>query len=320
MENASTPWLLLIVSLPTTSNAGRMRVWRALKACGSAALRDGAYLLPNTPVNHQLMRELADDTRREGGSAWLLGIQRGHAEQLAALRALFDRHAEYGELLKALAEARAALPGLEQQAISRLLRRLRRDYETVRAIDYFPGAASISAEAAWAEFEGAAEKAMSPGEPSTVAGIIQFLDKNDFQNRVWATRRRLWVDRVASAWLIRRFIDREARFLWLDSPADCPAGALGFDFDGAAFTHVGERVTFEVLLASFRLEQDPGLQRIAAMVHALDVGGRHVPEAAGFEAMLSGARQRGLPDDQLLAEAGILLDSLHAHFSSQSQA
>ena len=137
-----------------------------------------------------------------------------------------------------------------------------------------------------------------------------------YQGRLWATRRHLWVDRVASAWLIQRFIDPHARFLWLDTPADCPPDALGFDFDGATFSHVGEQVTFEVLLASFGLENDRGLARLGAMVHALDVGGTATPEAGGFEAVLAGARKRWPDDDALLADIGGVLDSLHAHFSS----
>ncbi|MNS90388.1 Chromate resistance exported protein [compost metagenome] len=124
---------------------------------------------------------------------------------------------------------------------------------------------------------------------------------------------------MASAWLIQRFIDPHARFLWLESPADCPDDALGFDFDGATFTHVGERVSFEVLLASFGLESDRGLSRLGTMVHALDIGGISVPEASGFEAMLAGARGRLKDDDALLAEIGTVLDSLYAHFAANKK-
>jgi hypothetical protein len=146
------------------------------------------------------------------------------------------------------------------------------------------------------------------------AGGIARLDASSYQGRTWATRRRPWVDRVASAWLIQRFIDRDARFQWLSQPSDCPKGALGFDFDGAAFTHVGERVTFETLMASFDLEQDAALMRVAALVHQLDVGGEPVAEAAGFEAVLAGAHQRLDEDDALLAEMSKMLDSLYAYF------
>ncbi len=131
------------------------------------------------------------------------------------------------------------------------------------------------------------------------------------------TRRSLWVDRIASAWLIRRFIDPEARFLWLETPLDCPPDALGFDFERVAFNHIGKRVTFEVLLASFGLEQNRGLARLGAMVHALDVGGAFVAEAAGFEAVLAGVRQHASSNDQLLFEMSAVLDALNTHFASE---
>jgi len=122
------------------------------------------------------------------------------------------------------------------------------------------------------------------------------------------------VDRLASAWLIRRFIDRRARFVWLQHVEDCPANALGFDFDGARFTHVGHRVTFETMLASFGLENDAALLRIGAIVHALDVGGE-APEAAGFEMLLKGLKARIKDDDALLKQGGQMLDDLYAVFT-----
>jgi hypothetical protein len=126
------------------------------------------------------------------------------------------------------------------------------------------------------------------------------------------------VDRLASAWLIQHFIDPKARFLWLVKPSDCPKDAIGFDFDGATFTHIGARVTFEVLLASFGLEGDPALSRLAALVHYLDVGGIPVPEAAGLDAILWGVRLRCDTDDTLLAEATKIFDCLYAAFARET--
>jgi hypothetical protein len=293
-----------------------MRIWRALKALGCGALRDGVYLLPYTEPHRQQLRELSDETAREGGSASLLTVYAQDDEEHAAYRMLFVRDGDYAEFAKTLSDARKALTGLSPQEISRLLRKLRKEYEAIRAIDYFPNDASVQAETAWMDLVNIAEALLSPGEPHSTDAAISRRDPRDYQSRTWATRRRMWVDRVASAWLIRRFIDCNARFVWLESPADCPPDALGFDFDGAAFTHVGDRVTFEVLLASFGLDQDRGLQRLGAMVHALDVGGAFVPEASGFEAMLAGTRQRALDDDQLLVEIGAVLDALYTHFST----
>jgi hypothetical protein len=141
------------------------------------------------------------------------------------------------------------------------------------------------------------------------------LNPKDYQGRLWATRERPWIDRLASAWLVRRFIDPEARFIWLATPADCPSDALGFDFDGAPFTHVGAKVTFETLLASFGLANDAALQRLGGLVHYLDAGGLPVAEAAGLETLIRGMRQRLADDDALLAEAGKVFDSFYLAFS-----
>lgn len=319
MNASNTLWLLLVVSLPTNSATARMRIWRNLKSLGCGSLRDGVYLLPHGEQQQQALLDLAEETVREGGSAWLLTVTAQPGGENAALLALFGRSAEYAEWLKTLAAARSNLHELKPQEISKLLRKLRRDYEALRAIDYFPGDGSSQAEAAWADFMHAADSLLSPDEPQTISATIPRLKIADYQGRTWATRHQLWVDRVACAWLILRFIDPEAHFLWLETPAACPDHALGFDFDGATFTHIGERVSFEVLLASFNLAQDRGLARLGAMVRALDVGGGFVPEASGFEAVLAGVRQNAANDDQLLVEISRVLDAFYLHFSSEPQ-
>ncbi len=318
MDRAS--WLLLVVSLPSSGATARMRIWRGLKAMGCAALRDGAYLLPGGGEREQALQALADDCLREGGSAWLTAVQPRSADEAAAFRQLFDRHADYAELRQGWKAANAGLASLAAVELTRLQRKLQREFDALRAIDFFPGEAALEAEAAWSDFSRRIESLLSPGEPQETAGRIPRLQIADYQGRTWATRRRLWVDRVASAWLIRRFIDGQARFQWLAQPADCPPQALGFDFDGAAFTHVGNRVSFETLMASFGLENDAALLRLAAIVHALDIGGDSVPEASGFEAVMSGARERLADDDALLAEMSTVLDSFYAHFQREATA
>jgi hypothetical protein len=316
MSTRSTPgWLLLVVSLPTDGATARMRIWRALKALGCVALRDGAYLMPDGAERAQTLQDLADECIRERGNAWLMSVQPRATDEDQAWRALFDRSNDYAEQHKGWKEANRGLASLASAELTRLHRKLQRELDALRAIDFFPGDATAEAEAAWVAFSRRIGALLSPDEPHETAGSIPRLDPAQYQGRSWATRRRLWVDRVASAWLIRRFIDQDARFRWLASPSDCPKSALGFDFDGARFTHVGHRVTFETLMASFGLDGDPALQRLAAIVHQLDVGGEPVPEAAGFEAVMAGARERLGDDDALLAEMSTVLDSLHAHFA-----
>jgi len=312
--DASSAWLLLVVSLPTPSATARMRVWRALKTLGCMALRDGAYLLPEGNGREESLLEIAEDCTREGGVAWLIGAQPRGAEDEQAWRALFDRGADYAELRKAWKDANRGLAKLGPAELARLLRKLRRDFDAIRTIDFFPGDANVETEAALAEFSKRIEALLSPGEPHEVEGGIARLDTSQYRGRTWATRRKLWVDRVASAWLIRRFIDPDAKFIWLAKPSDCPKKALGFDFDGATFTHVGDRVSFETLMASFGLEDDLALLRLAAIVHHLDVGGEPMPEAAGFEAVMTGARERLDDDDALLGDISNVLDSLYTHF------
>ncbi len=318
-SQGQTPWLLLVISLPTPSATVRMRIWRALKALGCAPLRDGAYLMPGDAEREQALRDLADECTREGGSAWLMAVQPRAEAEADAYRQLFDRSEDFTILQKSWKHANRTLASLAAPELARLQRKLQREYDAVQAIDFFPGDAAIEAQGAWSEFGNSIEALLSPDEPHETVGRIPRLDSGKYQGRIWATRRRLWVDRVASAWLIRRFIDRAATFRWVARPSDCPKKALGFDFDGATFTHVGDRVTFETLMASFGLQDDAALTRMATMVHHLDVGGgKPVPEAAGFEAVMAGARERLPDDDALLAEIGAVLDSLYAHFEREA--
>ena len=298
-------FLALFVSLPTRQSAGRMRVWRALRALGCATLRDGVYLLPESAAHAAALTQVADDVRATQGTADLYRLGGRDERHQAEIVALFDRRPDYLRLLAAIGAADAG--------DAKALRGLRRELAALGAIDFFPGEARRQAEAALAALESAAS-----GEPSAISGRIRRLASADFSGRTWATRKNLWVDRMASAWLIRRFIDRKAKFLWLENPKKCPKTALGFDFDGAAFTHIDGRVTFEVLAASFGLDSDPVLVRIAAIVHCLDVGGVPVAEAAGIEAVLAGARVAAPDDDKLLSEASRLFDNLYKNFQQEN--
>ncbi|WP_321850540.1 chromate resistance protein ChrB domain-containing protein [Burkholderia diffusa] len=317
--NTISTWSLLVLTLPTENATARMRFWRALKAKGCAVLRDGIYLLPYTEEHEGTLRDLAGSIAESGGTAHLLRAPSLDAQQELEFRALFDRGEDDAAFIQALADARKTLAGQSATELTRLLRRMRKDFDAIRAIDYFPGDSATRAEVALQDFAALVDTVLSPGEPHAADRAIRPLAIDEYQGRTWATRQRMWVDRVASAWLIRRFIDARARFIWLASPADCPADALGFDFDGATFTHVGERVTFEVLLASFGLDKNPALARLAEIVHALDVGGPAAPEAIGFEAVMAGTRQRTENDDQLLEQMSAVLDALHAHFSSSGK-
>ena len=317
--NDMQDWLLLVSSVPGANQTARMRIWRALKASGAGALRDGVYVLPQSDAACTVFAEQAQSVIGIGGSAHIVSFRSSDEGQQAALERLFDRGADYTELFEKLEAFKMALTQMEEVEARRQLSALRREVAALTAIDYFPGAARAQVEHGLADAEAAANRRFSPDEPHAAPGTVALRDRADFQKRVWATRRRLWVDRVASAWLIRRFIDPDGKFLWLARPQDCPASAIGFDFDGAQFSHIGARVTFEVLMTSFGLDCDAGLVRLGALVHYLDVGGVAVPEAAGFAAIMAGARAHAPDDDALLQAMSTVLDSLYAAYGDAGQ-
>lgn len=313
--NHDDAWLALITSLPTRNATARMRIWRALKALGCAVLRDGVYLLPEQPATHSALHAQAAETIAAGGTAQIISVRATDSQQAIAFRALFDRTADYAALKNSLSAFIATFTTLDAMAAKRLLGRLRRDFDTIAVIDYFPGAAREQIADELAQVEASYQAHINPDEPQAVSGSIRHLSSTDYQLRTWATRQHLWVDRMASAWLIRRFIDHQPTFMWLKRPQDCPDDVLGFDFDGAAFTHIGNRVTFEVLLASFSLEHDSALSRMGTLVHYLDTGGIPVPEAAGLEPLLKAMQSRCPDDDTLHAETVRLFDDLYAAFT-----
>ena len=311
-------WSLLLVTLPSQPNAVRLRIWRALKALGCAALRDGAYLLPLAQAG--ALDALADEVHQHGGTASVLALAARDDAQQAEWQALFDRSEAYAAWRVTAQALQIELPTLALASAETEARRRQRGVAdalaALRAIDYFAGPAAAQAESDLAALRTALDGRFSRGEPQArPAQGIALLARADFQRQTWATRARPWVDRLACAWLIRRFIDAQAQFVWLaagDGPPATPPGALGFDYDGARFSHIGAFVTFEVLIASFALSDDTRLRRIAGAVHYLDAGGIPVPEAAGLDSVLAGLRALHADDDALAAAAATIFDALYA--------
>jgi len=301
----------LVLSLPTRNSTLRMRVWRALRECGAAVLRDGVYLLPQGRAFDGLEKEI----RAHGGFAITLDVTPPADEELSSR---FDRTAQYAALVGKISAAKTSLPALGPRRGLTALRRLEQALEKTARIDFFPGEAKQQAVAALGSLKDRYGELYARNEPRPSMRGLRPLERARYQKRLWATRKAPWVDRLASAWLIKRFIDREAKFAWIARPSECPKKAIGFDYDGAQFTHVKNRVTFEVLAAAFGLDRDPALARIGAAVHFLDVGGIPVPEANGLETMLKGAKERARGDDALLAEAMRTLDLLYSGYRANT--
>jgi hypothetical protein len=307
----------LLLSLPTRNSTIRMRVWRALKETGCGVLRDGVYVLPAGAAGAEVLDQMRAEIAAAGGFAMTVEMKL-KSEQFAQVRKLFDRSADFGALVSRLKAAKSSLPRLGQRKARTAVHRLQRSFDRLAELDFFPGQANSQAAEAIGALKQSFQELYSDGEPRASNKRLRRLDSSKYQKRTWATRKDPWVDRLASAWLIKRFIDRDAKFVWIERPRERPAKAVGFDFDGAEFTHADNRVTFEVLLASFGLENDAGLGAIGAAVHFLDVGGIPAPDAKGLETVLKGIKEKARNDDELLSEAMRILDFFYSAYGKAS--
>jgi len=305
-------WLILTATLPTNPSGLRVRVWRALKATGAGTLREGVYVLPRSASTAQALRDIERTIAEAGADAHLLEVDARDDAQEDAFRSLFDRADLYAELLQAVKEARKTIRKSSEAELHKTLRTLEQRLRQIQASDFFPAKDHPAAAEALAALRREIELSLSPDEPAFQQALIEPRRIKDFQARTWATRKRPWVDRLATAWLVQRFIDKRPTFLWLADAKKCPKDAIGYDFDGATFTHVGELVTFEVVARTFGLDESPAIRRIGELVHSIDVGGVPPDEAPGFEMLVRGLQAQHADDDALLMAAISLFDTLLA--------
>jgi hypothetical protein len=314
------PWLLLIHQLPPQPAYLRVKIWRRLQAMGAVAVKGAVYALPLDDQTQEDFRWLVREITGSGGEASLCEARFIDGLSDPQVRALFDaaRDADYEAIRKevgALADELAAQP--ERQAEGRRqLARLRRQLAQIAEIDFFGASGRAATEAALAALEARlAEPApdTGPEESMTDEGL------RALRGRTWVTREGVYVDRIASAWLVRRFIDPEARFEFVAGKGRPPRpGEVRFDMYEAEFTHEGDQCTFEVLRERARLD-DPALQAIGEIVHDVDLkdGKFGREETAGVAALIGGIVSAHLEDDQRLARGAAVLDDLHRYFRNK---
>jgi hypothetical protein len=296
-------WLLLVFSLPARSASQRVEIWRRLRRSGVLALKSSGYLLPRTAVNEERLQWLAAGIRKHRGEASVLQVTSFDNLGPEELTRLFNaaRDEEYAALareLEKLAKRKSAPDG----AVSRLRRR----FQEVAERDFFHAPARRRVERVLFSLEATGHD--RPRKSGTARG--------QYAGRTWITRPRPGIDRVSSAWLIRRFIDGNATFVFGSAP-DSVRGAVPFDmFGGDGFSHRGEDCTFETLVKAFSI-RDTRVRRIAQAVHDADLGddkfGR--TEALGLDQALAGWATQGISDDELLRRGMELIEGLY-HFSA----
>jgi hypothetical protein len=312
------PLLLLLVGVPPTPSSLRVRVWRRLRALGAVPLKRSAYLLPDTPERYEDFQWLAQEIQREGGDATLIRVQQIENVSPADVLRLFHepRDQEYRQLA---ARYRKVLQTLDRKSAAKSARvqeelaRLAKDHQRIRDIDFFDAAGGAEVrrlEEAIAMRTRRPESARREARPT--------LDLTKLRGRRWVTRPRPHIDRIASAWLIKRFIDANAEFVFAP-PAEFPKDAIPFDAPGAELSHQGEDCTFETLVKRARL-RDRRLTRIAEVVHEADLRDGKYPheEARGIDVAVRALLAASPDDHQVLAQGMALFEGLYANTSRRA--
>jgi hypothetical protein len=279
-----------------------VEIWRKLRRYGTLALRSSGYVLPNNPINQERMEWLAAAIRTYKGQASVVQVRGFDDLPEDRLKELFvgARSRDYQKLLheakKLLALSSARRPGGR-------LNRIRRRFLELQEIDFFPNPLRAKVEAVLAQVD----------ETETEeSGRKNKKKSGEYVNRLWMTRPRPGIDRVSSAWLIRRFIDPKARFIFGAAPSTHP-DAIPFDmFCPQGFGHRGEDCTFETLCKQFSI-RDGSVKRIAQIVHDADLGDKKFSrsEGLGLDKVLNGWAKQDLPDDDLLQRGMELIEGLH---------
>ena len=296
-------WLLLLFSLPSGRKTERVAVWRRLKKIGAIQLTTSTYVLPDRPALYELFQWLAKQIRDHGGEATLIRAQEIEGLSNEKLIQSFNsaREADYAEIGTALRVL--VQRGRRKDESGEALEKLKKQFRTVREVDFFDAPRGREVEVLLRRAQESAPAAKST--PPKLAA-------KRYQGKTWVTRPRPEIDRVGSAWLIRRFIDENAHFVFAAKPA-AVRDALPFDFPEGDFSHQGEDCTFETLLKCFDIT-DKHLRKIGEMVHDADLEDDKFqrPECIGIDRALKGWAKRGMSDDDILLNGGAFFDGLYA--------
>jgi hypothetical protein len=294
-------WLLLLYGLPAKRSSERVNLWRKLKKLGAVQLKNSAYILPDAATHFERFQWLAKQVRDNKGEATLIRVTEVEGLTCEQIADLFrdSRRSDYEHLNKKIAAAsKRKSPDAEP------LEKLRQRFNEIREIDYFACPAAHDVELALRRLEGSGNGKQSGGAK---------LNKPKYAGRTWLTRPRPEIDRVGSAWLIRRFIDPKARFIFSSDAKRFPE-AIPYDMVDVEFTHHGDDCTFETLVKRFALD-DKALLAIAETIHDADLEDAKFQraECVGIDRVLKGWARLGMNDEQLLEKGGECFDGLYEH-------
>jgi hypothetical protein len=296
----SASWLLLLFRLPATHQAERVAIWRKLKRSGAIQIQTSTYVLPDAPARHEYFQWLTKEIRDAGGDATLVRAREIEGLSDEKLVNLFNsaRAKDYASLAKQL--QRLLTRGKKVDEVERI----RKQFRDIRERDFFDSPRAQDAEMLLHKIEKATKA------PARV-------NAKNYRNKIWLTRPRPEIDRVGSAWLIRKFIDPKAKFIF-NSTVSAHPKAISFDMLDAEFSHQGEDCTFETLTRRFAI-RDKVVREIGEMIHDADLDDTRFQrvEAIGIDRVLKGWAKQGLTDEQILRHGFECFDALYAFLQSR---
>jgi hypothetical protein len=299
----ATSWLLLLFSLPTNRNTERVAVWRRLKKMGAVQIKTSTYLLPDETAQYEQFQWLAQQIRDYGGDSTLVRAQEIEGLTKEKLIAMFNdaRAKDYGELRKSLQGFIGRRKKMDAETAAAELERLTRQFREIREVDFFDSARGHDVAMLLRRAEGRSRTRQ-----------LAVLGAKQYQGKTWLTRPRPEIDRIGSAWLISKFIDRKPKFVFAPS-ADGVPGAIPFDMLDAEFSHHGNYCTFETLIRRFAIS-DKAVAKIGEMIHDADLDDARFQrvEAVGIDRVLKGWAKEGLPDKEILRRGFECFDALYA--------
>jgi hypothetical protein len=299
---AANSWLLLLFSLPTNRNTERVAVWRRLKKMGAVQIKTSTYLLPDAPAQYEQFQWLAQQIREYGGDSTLVRAHEIEGLTKEKVIAMFNeaRAKDYAELRKSLQTFITRRKKIEAQEAASELERLTRQFREGRAVDFFDSPRGHDVAMLLRRAEGPKRSRR-----------LEILDAKQYQGKTWLTRPRPEIDRVGSAWLIARFIDHKAKFVFASTSEAIP-DAIPFDMLDAEFSHHGNYCTFETLIRRFSIS-DKSLVKIGEMIHDADLDDARFQrvEAVGIDRVLKGWAKEGLSDQEILRRGFECFDALY---------
>ena len=299
----ASSWLLLLFSLPTNRNTERVAVWRRLKKMGAVQIKTSTYLLPDEPAQYEQFQWLAQQIRDYGGDSTLVRAQEIEGLSKEKVIAMFNeaRAKDYGELRKSLQGFITRRKKMDAEGGASELQRLMRQFREIRAVDFFDSPRGHDIAMLLRRAEGPKRSRQ-----------LETLNVKQYQEKTWLTRPRPEIDRVGSAWLIARFIDRKPKFVFASTVEAIP-DAIPFDMLDAEFSHHGNYCTFETLTRRFTIS-DKSLAKIGEMIHDADLDDARFQrvEAVGIDRVLKGWAKQGLSDQEILRRGFECFDALYA--------